>query len=220
MVNPKHAPNDETKALASSATDIIDQAKIDHSISSVLSKATLILGTSARVRAQQIPRISAVEAAKLIVKSAKMREKVVVLFGPERTGLNNEVLGLCHYHIHIPANPDYSSINLAQAVQILAYEIYQASIVNDYPIDLNKSSFKLASFAEMERFFTHLEITLQDLEMLKEDNPKGIMHHLNLLFRRARPYSQELSLLRGFLKQAQLKSTGRVKVIKSSDKIT
>ena len=217
LVNPKHLPNDEAVALASGACDVLEQAIITDNLSTALTNTQLILGTSARLRSQQTPRISSKEAAKLIVEAASQGQHVAVLFGPERTGLDNQTLSLCHYHIHIPANPDYSSVNLAQAVQIIAYEIYQASLSTPLPHS-KAPDFTLASFSDMQRLFEHLEITLEDLDMLRADNPKGIMQHLTQLFRRAKPYSQEVNLLRGFLKQAQLKSTGRVKVKKSAVK--
>jgi len=212
LVNPNEFPSKHASALACSAADVLDQATVSPHLHDALGDAHLIIGTSARLRNQQTPCLSVQSAAKMIIKTASEGKKVALLFGPERTGLDNQALAVCHYHLYIDANPDYSSLNLAAAVQIVAYEIYQAHLQSIPANNATGSSHQLASFKEMQDFYAHLSVTLKDLDMLNDKNPKGIMKHLSQVFKRAQPYTQELRLLRGFLKQAQLKSTGRIKI--------
>lgn len=216
LVNPKIAPNAESMALASGATDVLEHAHISDDIHAALATTHLVFGTSARNRYQQTPCLTLREAASLIITECNQNKQIAVMFGPERTGLSNQTLRLCHYQINIPASPLYSSINLAQAVQLVAYELYQAHLNGLAPVATRKKAQIPANGEDMTRFFEHLELTLEDLDMLDPKNPKGIMKHMQHLFTRAKPYQQELNLMRGLLKQAQRHTTGRVNVNKAS----
>ena len=123
--------------------------------------------------------------------------KVAAVFGPEKTGLHNDDLDLCHTLLTIPTNPDFSSLNLAMAVQVLTYELRVAGMVDEGPVfDIEAPP---ATSAEMEHFYEHLENTLTDTEFLDPENPRHLMRRLRRLFVRARPDKNEVNILRGIL---------------------
>jgi len=134
---------------------------------------------------------------KLVVEAEKY--PVALVFGRENNGLSNEELQQCHYHVCIPANPEYSSLNIAAAVQTLCYEIrvnhldikasqHAASAVAEYPLS-----------EDLERFYAHLEKTLKQVDFIVANHPGMVMTKLRRLFNRARPEVQELNILRGIL---------------------
>ena len=121
---------------------------------------------------------------------------VTLVFGRENNGLTNEELQQCHFHVCIPANPDYSSLNLAAAVQTLCYEIRMA-FLNKEAIPTEETEYPLND--DLERFYVHLESTLKKVSFINENHPGIVMTRLRRLFNRARPESQELNILRGIL---------------------
>ena len=123
--------------------------------------------------------------------------KVAAVFGPEKSGLQNDDLDLCHTLVTIPTNPDFSSLNLGMAVQVLTYELRVASTLDGGPGFESESP--PAAGAEMERFYVHLEQVLTDIDFLDPDNPRHLMRRLRRLFIRARPAQNEVNILRGFL---------------------
>jgi tRNA (cytidine32/uridine32-2'-O)-methyltransferase len=160
---------------------------------------------------------------KLVVESEKY--PVALVFGRENNGLSNEELQQCHFHVCIPANPDYSSLNIAAAVQTLCYEIR----VNH--LDIEAAKFPPSEEADyprnedLERFYTHLEATLKETQFIVANHPGIVMTKLRRLFNRARPEKQELNILRGILSSID-KLTGRDKkpsdgtVVNSKDSST
>ncbi|MDX1517709.1 MAG: TrmH family RNA methyltransferase, partial [Woeseiaceae bacterium] len=133
-------------------------------------------------------------AAKIVAESA--HGPVAVVFGPEKTGLENSDLDLCDALLSIPANPEFSSLNLAMAVQVVTYEIRAASAAQrpEYEPDA-----PLATSDELQHFYAHLERVLTDVGFLDPDNPRHLMRRLRRLFIRARPDQNEVNILRGFL---------------------
>ena len=123
--------------------------------------------------------------------------KVAAVFGPEKTGLHNDDLDLCHTLLTIPTNPDFSSLNLAMAVQVLTYELRVASALDSGPGF--ESEAPPATGDEMEHFYDHLEQVMIDLEFLNPTNPRLLMRRLRRMFIRARPDKNEANILRGFL---------------------
>jgi TrmH family RNA methyltransferase len=119
------------------------------------------------------------------------------VFGPEKAGLDNDDLSLCHTLLTIPTNPEFSSLNLAMAVQVLTYELRVASTLDAGPGF--ESEAPPATGAEMENFYTHLEQVFRDIRFLKPDNPRFLMRRMRRLFIRARPDQNEVNILRGFL---------------------
>jgi TrmH family RNA methyltransferase len=153
------------------------------------------------MRSLPMPMLDARRAAKQALVESDSHE-VALLFGRERYGLTNEEMQRCQYLVNITSNPDYSSLNLAQAVQILAYELRVAaqgfSDISIAPLD-----WEPVDDQQMEGMFEHLEQTLLDIRFLNPKQPKRLMLRLRRLFNRARPDQNEINILRGILKASQ-----------------
>ncbi|MBK5074565.1 tRNA (cytosine(32)/uridine(32)-2'-O)-methyltransferase TrmJ [Budviciaceae bacterium CWB-B4] len=201
LVNPLVKPDSQAIALAAGASDIIGNATIVDTLDQALEGCRLVVGTSARSRTLQWPMLEPRECGvKMCLESAQA--PVALVFGRERVGLTNDELQKCHYHVAIPANPDYSSLNLAMAVQILAYEIRVAWLDQQerskpQPVMVEDEVYPLAE--DLERFYQHLESTLLNIGFIRAAHPGQIMNKLRRLINRARPESQELNILRGIL---------------------
>jgi TrmH family RNA methyltransferase len=201
LVTPKIYPHADATARASGADDVLQRACVHASLGKALEGCGLVLGTSARLRSLPLPLLDARRAAgQALVESAN--HEVAVLFGRERYGLTNEELQRCHFLVNIPANPDYSSLNIAQAVQIIAYELRVAALGYS-GIAVEPPDWQPVDGDQMERLFEHLEQTLMDIRFLNPRQPKKLMARLRRLFNRARPDQNELNILRGILKAAQ-----------------
>ena len=199
LVNPKEYPHADATARASGADDILAQARVCSDIDTALADCQLVIGASARTRNIPCPVISPAQCARLAC-AAGQAGRVAILFGCEQSGLSNAEIDRCHKLVQIPANPRYSSLNLAAAVQIICYEIFVAANA-DAAVDVDLQA--MVSAAEMERFYQHLEDTLVALEFLDPDNPRHLMRRLRRLFNRARPDENEVNILRGMLSAAQ-----------------
>ena len=196
LVNPRYFPHDDATARASGATDILDSARVVGSLSEALTDCVYVAGASARSRSISWPSMGPRDCAERMMLESK-EGKVAAVFGPEKSGLENEDLDLCHTLLTIPTNPDFSSLNLAMAVQVLTYELRVASTLDSGPGFESESP--PASGDEMERFYTHLEQVLTDIDFLDPDNPRHLMRRLRRMFIRARPGQNEVNILRGFL---------------------
>jgi TrmH family RNA methyltransferase len=174
---------------------------VHDSLDPALEGCGLVLGTSARLRSLSLPVMDARRAAgQALVESGAEQggHDVAVLFGRERYGLTNEEMQRCHFLVNIPANPEYSSLNIAQAVQILAYEL-RAAALGSADILADPLDWKPVDAVEMERFFEHLEQTLLEIKFLNPKQPKRLMARMRRLFNRARPDHNEINILRGIL---------------------
>jgi len=196
LVNPKKFPHPEAEAMASGATDILAEASLCTSLEQALAGCGLVIGLSARKRELSHPLTGARQAAQQAADFAAQGE-VALVFGTEMSGLSNDELIRCQLLAMIPANPDYSSLNLAAAVQILAYELRQA-LLAEAPSET--SGFPAATHDEIEGFYGHLEQTLIDIGFLDPAMPKRLMPRLRRLFARARLEKEEVNILRGILK--------------------
>jgi len=201
LVTPKIFPNAEATAMASGADDLLQSAVVHDSLDSALAGCSLVLGTSARLRSLSMPMLDARRAANQAIAESDSHE-IALLFGRERYGLTNEEIQRCHFLVNIPSNPDYSSLNIAQAVQILAYELRIAA-QGFSNIELAPPDWQPVDDVQMERLFEHLEQTLLDIRFLNPRQPKRLMARLRRLFNRARPDQNEINILRGILKAAQ-----------------
>ncbi|MHB8405718.1 MAG: RNA methyltransferase [Gammaproteobacteria bacterium] len=199
LVNPVEFPHAEASARASGAADLLERAQVVTSLDAALAGCTLVAGSSARRRALGPSALTAQECVRKLM-AVSTDQDVAVVFGRERTGLTNEETDRCHYLIHIPANPDYASLNLAAAVQVIAYEFMRAREISDIA-SANASSF--ATAGEMEGLYAHLETAARDSGFLDPANPKHLMRRLRHLFNRARPDSSEVNILRGLLNALQ-----------------
>ncbi len=207
LVGPKDYPSAEATARASGADDILAAAAVHGSLDEALAECRLVIGTSARRRSIDWPQLDPRRCAEMIAVRGG-DEQVAILFGREHSGLTNGEIDRCHYLLHIPSNAAYSSLNLAAAVQIVAYELRMAAAAT--PGAAEEGVADTASAAELEAFYTHLEQTLLELEFLNPDNPKKLMRRLRRLFNRALPDQQEINMLRGILSAArQAKAAAR-----------
>jgi len=200
LVNPKVFPAAEATARASGADDVLASAVVCRDIETALSGCRLVLGASARTRSIPCPVINPAACARMAYAESEGSE-VALLFGCERSGLSNAEIDRCQYLVQIATNPDYGSLNLAAAVQIISYEILVAHDQPGQGIDM--ADHVPANAEEMERFYRHLEETLVKLEFLDPDNPRQLMRRLRRLYNRARPDENEVNILRGMLSAAQ-----------------
>jgi len=205
LVTPKKFPDADATALASGADDLLQHARVHESLESALQDCGLVLGTSARMRSLAMPQLDARTAARQAIAELP-RHEVAVLFGRERYGLTNEEMQRCNCLVHIDANPEYASLNLAQAVQVLSYEMRMAAISDQQQqpgITMDVPDREPVDGLQMDRFFQHLEQTLLDIRFLNPAQPKKLMMRLRRLFNRARPDQNEINILRGILTASQ-----------------
>jgi tRNA (cytidine32/uridine32-2'-O)-methyltransferase len=162
-----------------------------------------VVGTSARERRIPWPLLDSRQCAARMA-DASARENVAVLFGREDRGLTNEELQVCNLHLNIPTSADYSSLNLAMAVQIVCYELAMSVAVTDLPEGEDEQwDAPFATQENMERFYAHLEQTLTDIEFLDPAAPRQLMARLRRLYSRVRLDEMELNILRGILTETQ-----------------
>ena len=196
LVEPRYFPHDEARARASGAEDILDAARVVSSLEEATSDCTFVAGASARSRSIGWPSMEPREcAARLAQESA--HSTVAAVFGPEKSGLTNEHLDLCNTLLTIPTDPDFSSLNLAMAVQILTYELRLASMQT--PEQPAEPDSPAATAEELEFFYEHLEQVLHSSGFLDPDNPRLLMRRLRRLFVKAEPDKNEINILRGIL---------------------
>lgn len=201
LVTPKIYPHAEATARASGADDILQRAVVHETLDSALAGCALVMGTSARLRSLPMPMLDARHAAVQALQQSSSQQ-VAIVFGRESSGLTNDEMQRCQYLVNIPSNPAYSSLNLAQAVQIMAYELRMAAL-GDSDISQSAPDREPVDDAQMESFYRHLEQTLLDLRFLNPRQPKRLMMRLRRLFNRARPDQNEINILRGILKASQ-----------------
>ena len=200
LVAPKVFPSEQATARAAGADDILHAAAVYADLPAAVADCRLIIGASARLRSIPWPQVTPRECAEL-VRSQPAACRTAILFGREHSGLTNEELEHCHFLLHIPSNPEFSSLNIAAAVQLIAYELYLGS---QSQRDAAASSPLLASSAEMESFFLHLEATLWNFGFLHErKSSPSIMRRLRRIFNRSRIEEREIHLLRGILSMLQ-----------------
>lgn len=217
LVKPKNFPSEEALVRSSGALDVLESAQVVETIEEALFDCRLIIGTSSRNRTLPWPLIEPREMGRIIRTQTDARP-VAIVFGRESTGLLNEELQLCHYHVNIPANPEYMSLNLASAVQLIAYEIRLASKVTDVlsdqepepadgkfnqeelaVTDSDKSSERLASFEEVDGLYNHLESTMSKTEFYNPEQPKLLPARIRRILAKAHLNKGEVNILRGFL---------------------
>lgn len=204
LVAPERFPDREAYALSAGANDVLDRAEVHATLAEALADCRLVIATTARQRTVPMPELSPREGAQRVIEAQAMGE-VALVFGRERTGLENEELQLCHAAICIQANPDYSSLNLAAAVQVVAYEWRMAMLAShgSPPTPRADPDDLPADHAQMESFFSHLGAFLDDIDFHKGKAPEMVTQRLRRLFLRAQPDPRELRILRGILSDTQ-----------------
>ena len=210
LVDPEDFPSPVASGRAVSAVDILENAVVTKTLEEAVSGCGLVIGASARIRSIPWPLISPPQCAKQAVDDS-VRNEVALVFGREDSGLTNEELQLCHFHVNIPADEKLSSLNLAAAVMVISYEVRQEllrrqaegkpmvkpaeeEIAEGVEWDVPKATGK-----QIESFYEHLEQVMIDLNFHDPDNPRLLMMRMRRLFGRIRPDQMEVSVLRGFL---------------------
>ncbi len=195
LVNPRSFPHSEAWALAVGADDILEQAQVVSTLAEALAPCAWVVGTSARTRSIPWP-LSTPRQAMPSLLSCAATGPVALVFGRESSGLTNEELARCQHHVCIPTDAAYASLNLAQAVQIMVYECFQAT---EAGIARVQEEEPLAPQSALEDFYAVLEQKLIQARFLRPENPRYLMPRLRRVFSKAALTQQELNMLRGAL---------------------
>nr|WP_181359550.1 tRNA (cytosine(32)/uridine(32)-2'-O)-methyltransferase TrmJ [Vibrio cholerae] len=202
LVDPQCQVDAQAIALAAGASEIALNAQIYPTLEAAVADCGLVVGTSARSRTLEWPMLEPRECGEKLICEAN-QHSVAMVFGRERTGLTNDELQLCHYHVCVPANPEYSSLNLAMAVQLLSYEVRMAYLALQQSSQSSTLQEEYPRHQELERFYAHLEQVIMQTEFISAQQPGQVMNKLRRMFTRARPETQEINILRGILTSVQ-----------------
>jgi tRNA (cytidine32/uridine32-2'-O)-methyltransferase len=201
LVEPKCFPCEESSARASGADDVLDRARVVESLEAAVADCRLVIGASARRRTVDWPQLDPRACAERVLEQARAAP-VALVFGRESSGLTNHELSLCRYLMHIPANPDYSSLNLAMAVQIVAYELMMATAAASRAA-IAGTAEPASSAEQMSGLFAHLEQALVDIGFMDPRHSGKLMQRLKRVLHRAQPDPEDINILRGILSAAQ-----------------
>ena len=201
LVAPKDHPSAEAIKMAAGASDVLENASIHSSLTDAIKDCTAVIASTARPRGYDLPEVSPSEAAEILFASAKSAPTALI-FGPERMGLHNDDIQHAKYRVTIPANPEYSSLNMAAAVQTLSYEIYKHSLsqsqqVGEAPAS-ERAKKNYPSSHEVELFYEHLESVLKDISFLRPHQGETLQR-LRHMYGRTELDVIELNILRGIL---------------------
>jgi tRNA/rRNA methyltransferase len=195
LINPRLFPDREADARAVSARDILDKIKVCTELDEALENTVMVAAMTARPRDLSHDVFNARQGARELLRYAR-QQPVALLFGAETSGLTTAEVNKCQIIIHIPANPEFTSLNLASAVQVMAYELRMALIENEEPASPIGSP---VSFNDLELFYAHLEQAMIACDFLDPQKPKLLMQRIRRLFARARLEKEEVQILRGIL---------------------
>ena len=212
LVKPKIYTNAEATARAAGADDILSKAVVCDSLEQALQGCVAVVASTARPRTISHSVFTPREYAPKLYEMVKLGP-VALVFGRESSGLSNEELEYCNVILQIPTNPEFSSLNVASAVQILCYEFIQLLQLEDADKtdaeSNDKEKTRLATADEMNYFYDHLEQSMIDVDFLNPEQPRKLMRRLKSLFNRAHLDENEVSILRGFLAAVQETVTGK-----------
>lgn len=217
LVSPKHFPHPDIHALAAGAEDLIPQIQIVETLEQAIADCHWIFATSARSRHISWTLVNARQAAHLIAKQRTLHNKhqTAIVFGREDRGLTNQELSLATHHLSIPVNPEYGVLNVAQAIQIVCYELRMTDLEQQHEIQAEPVAQEhywdepLVNQAQMQQFYPHLEQMLIDIEFLDADNPRLLPLRLRRLFGRIHLDRMEYQLLRGIFSRVQALKNGQ-----------
>ena len=231
LVAPKTYPHPDINALAAGAADLIDQIEIVARLEDAIQDCQLVFGTSARSRTIPWPLLDARPAAeKSLYAVVKQQQEIAIVFGREDRGLTNEELAMANYHVTIPVNDDYGVLNVAQAIQVICYEMRMAALqLIEQPQDTQATmqvtesqsmqwDEPLVTHDQMQQFYPHLEKMLAEIEFMDPKNPRLLPLRLRRLFGRIQLDTMEYHLLRGIFTRVQAMNNGTWK--KTTDKTT
>jgi len=200
LVNPEVFPSEIATARASGATDVLDNARVFASLKEAIADCVHVVGSSARGR-DFVGEVSDARAASKALVEATPQGRVAIVFGCEMSGLTNAEVALCQTLAYIPANPEYSSLNLGSAVQVFAYELRVAAGAT---AGFTAPQFQLATQGEIDAMFVHMEAVLTDVGFFNPDNPKRLFPRLKRLFNRTRLEREEVDIFRGIFRAMQI----------------
>lgn len=205
LVSPQRFPDAEATFRAAGADDLLENAIVVTDLKDALNHCEWVIGAS--VRQRKLSRV--IYTPKMCAEKIRddITGNVAIVFGRESSGLTNEELSLCHDQIFIPTNPDFSSLNVASAIQVICYELRMGYLAEKNIELKNYSEDPLANADEVAGFYAHLRTTLLDIHFLDPKQPKRLMERLQLLFNRAHLTVTELNILRGILKAIQKKAS-------------
>ena len=202
LVEPKEFPSDIATYRSKAAKDVLENAEVFDTLKMAISDCELVIGTSARERKVPWPILNPKDASQEVSRGS-LNNKVAVVFGREDRGLTNEELGLCNLHVHIPTDPEYSSLNLSQAVQIMVYEIRSAILENEG----NEGNWdvEFADNDQTERLISHMDELMQEVDFYEIDNPRKLLLRVRRFFKRSRLDVMEVNIFRGLFAAIQKK---------------
>lgn len=211
LVRPRTWPSRDAISMAASALSVLDDAVVVDTLQEAISDCHVVFGTSARLRNMPVQLLPPDECARKVI-AAGPQQQIAILFGREASGLTNEELHLCHYHIHIPVNPEYTSLNLAAAVMVVCYELRKSALqgASAPAIEAPKPApsgagmeqewdQEPATAEELELYFQHLEDILIRLDFHKPQYKRPLIRRLRRLYQRIQPDKMEINILRGIL---------------------
>lgn len=202
LVSPLKFPHQQAIEMASGAMDLLENAEIYPTLLDAVADCELVIGSSARTREIALPQLEMRTFAPYIAQQAS-DARVAIVFGRERTGLTNDELSKCQFQVTVDTNPEYGSLNLAQAVQLFCYELRAMAMSNQVHAKSEGSYNKMAQVKEIEGLYQHIEQTLHLTEFLDPEAPKKVMAKIKRLFSRTRLEAQEVNILRGILSSVQ-----------------
>ena len=230
LVAPKTYPHPDIDALAAGAADLIEHIQIVDTLEDAIKDCHIVFGTSARSRTIPWPLLDARPAAELSLKAvSESQQEVAVIFGREDRGLTNEELAMANYHVTIPVNSDYGVLNVAQAIQVICYEMRMAAMnFVENPVDPEAQMHvtddidmqwdePLVTHEQMEQFYPHLEKMLAEIEFMDPKNPRLLPLRLRRLFGRIQLDRMEYHLLRGIFTRVQAMNNGSWKKTKDHE---
>ena len=228
LVAPKTYPHPDIDALAAGATDLIEQIEIVSTLEDAIQDCHLVFGTSARSRTIPWPLLDARPAAEKSLQTVlNDQQEVAIVFGREDRGLTNEELALANYHVTIPVNTDYGVLNVAQAIQVICYELRMATLAlveqkenteATMPVTETESmqwDEPLVTHEQMQQFYPHIEKMLAEIEFMDPKNPRLLPLRLRRLFGRIQLDRMEYHLLRGIFTRVQAMNNGTWKKSKT-----
>jgi tRNA (cytidine32/uridine32-2'-O)-methyltransferase len=204
LVDPQNFPNSEAISRASGADDLLLNADVCETMHQAIGSSKLVIGTTARKRHLDIPVIDARTAAEILYKESQIHQ-VSLVFGKERYGMTNEEVTNCHYLVRLPTVETFSSLNLASAVQVLAYECRMAELNGVKPEEIDQVDTDGVDDSVMESFYQHYFKVMEEALYLRKEGHESIKTKIRIMYNRIRPKSFEIDILRGFLSKLEKK---------------
>lgn len=203
LVAPKQFPSADATARAAGANDILSELVVCDSLAEAIADCHIVIGASARDRTISWPELTARECAEKFVTAENKTRRIALVFGRENSGLKNHELDCCQYLLRIPCNPEFSSLNVAAAVQVVCYELFIASGHRQDGFVGDKNKVPVATAEQMDMFYQHLYQMMDDIGFLHVDKSQSIMRRLRRIFNRIQLDVKELDILRGIFRFSQ-----------------